>query len=229
VSPQGQLQTSDPQVREAAIKAATRLARAFTDGYVPPVVLNWNDADDNNAFHAKLMVMDFDGSLSTEVALYHDKEQYNDIVTYGLPLSNDGKKVPAQVNSFGVAIPQGAKNVPVAKEFMRYFTEPKVLNTQLKASLGRWVIPFPEMAKSDPFWLDPADPHRATYVSQTLFGPTIPIYESRNPGMGPVGVENVMMNAVINVMKNGMTPQAAIEAAFKRAETIVAKFPIAAS
>ena len=47
--------------------------------------------------------------------------------------------------------------------------------------------------------------------------------------MAPVGAENAMMNAVINVMKNGMTPQAAIEAAFKRAETIVAKFPIVAS
>jgi len=222
------LQTGNPQVKEAAIKATTYLAKQFSDGYVPPVVLNWNDADDNNAFHAKLMVMDFDGSLSTEVALYHDKEQYNDIMTYGLPLSNDGKPVPAQVNSFGVAIPQGAKNVPVAKEFMKYFSEPKVLNTQLKASLGRWVIPFPEIAKSDPFWLK-EDAHVATYVNETLFGPNIPIYEARNPGMGPVGVENAMMRAVINVMKNGMTPQAAIEAAFKRAETIVAKFPIVAS
>src|SRR5271156_2598302 len=116
VTPQGQLQTSDPQVKEAAIKAATFLAKAFTDGYVPPVVLNWNDADDNNAFHAKLMVMDFDGTISTEVALYHDKEQYDDILTLGLPLSNDGKKLPAQVNSFGMVIPQGAKNIPVAKE-----------------------------------------------------------------------------------------------------------------
>ncbi len=228
VDAEGQLQTGNPQVKEAAIKATTYLAKQFTDGYVPPVVLNWNDADDNNAFHAKLMVMDFDGSLSTEVALYHDKEQYNDIMTYGLPLSNDGKPVPAQVNSFGVAIPQGAKNVPVAKEFMKYFSEPKVLNTQLKASLGRWVIPFPEIAKSDPFWLK-EDAHVATYVNETLFGPNIPIYEARNPGMGPVGVENAMMRAVINVMKNGMTPQAAIEAAFKRAETIVAKFPIVAS
>ncbi len=28
--------------------------------------MNWNDADDNNAFHSKLCVMDFDGTLSTE-------------------------------------------------------------------------------------------------------------------------------------------------------------------
>jgi multiple sugar transport system substrate-binding protein len=228
VTPQGQLQTSDPQVKEAAIKAVTFLAKAFTDGYVPPVVLNWNDADDNNAFHAKLMAMDFDGTISTEVALYHDKEQYNDILTHGLPLSNDGKKLPAQVNSFGLVIPQGAKNIPVAKEFMKHAIEPKVLNTYLKAGLGRWSPPMPMIAKSDPFWLT-EDPHRTAYTNLTLFGPTIPIYEARNPGMAPVGAENVMMNSVINVMKNGMTPQAATDAAFKRVETIFAKYPILAS
>jgi multiple sugar transport system substrate-binding protein len=228
VTPQGQVQTSDPQVKEAAIKATAYLAKQFTDGYVPPVVLNWNDSDDNNAFHAKLVVMDFDGSLSTEVALYHDKEQYNDIVTYGLPLGNDGKKVPAQVFSFGVVIPKGAKNVPLAKEFMTYFSEPKVLNEYLKASLGRWVIPMPAIAKGDPFWLE-QDPHRTALTGMTLFGPTIPVYEARNPGMAPVGAENVMMRAVINVMKNGMTPEAAVAQAFQRVDSIVSKYPIVAS
>ena len=38
-----------------------------------------------------------------------------------------------------------------------------------------------------------------------------------------------MMRAVINVMKNGMTPQAAIDQAFKRVETIVAKYPVVAA
>jgi multiple sugar transport system substrate-binding protein len=228
VTPEGQVQTSDPQVKEAAIKGTAYLAKQFTDGYVPPVVLNWNDSDDNNAFHAKLVTMDFDGSLSTEVALYHDKEQYNDIVTYGLPLGNDGKKVPAQVFSFGVVIPKGAKNVPLAKEFMTYFSQPKVLNQYLKASLGRWVIPMPAIAKSDPFWLE-QDPHRTALTGMTLFGPTIPAYEARNPGMAPVGAENVMMRAVINVMKNGMTPEAAVAQAFQRVDSIVSKYPVVAS
>jgi multiple sugar transport system substrate-binding protein len=88
---------------------------------------------------------------------------------------------------------------------------------------------MPAIAKSDPFWLDPADPHRAAYVNETLFGPTIPLFEARNPGMGPVGAENVMMRAVINVMKNGMTPQAAIDQAFRRVETILARYPIVAT
>ncbi len=137
-----------------------------------------------------------------------------------------GKKLPSQVFTFGVVIPKGAKNVPLAKEFLTHVSEPKVLNTYLKASLGRWVIPMPAIAKSDPFWLK-EDPHRTALTEMTLFGPTIPVYEAYNPGMGPVGAENVMMNAVINVMKNGMTPQAAIDQAFKRVETTLAKFPIA--
>jgi ABC-type glycerol-3-phosphate transport system substrate-binding protein len=227
VTAQGQLQTADPQVKEAAIKATTKLAKAFTDGYVPPVVLNWNDADDNNAFHAKLMVMDFDGTISTEVALYHNKEEYDDILTVGLPLGDDGRQLPAQTFCFGLVVPQGAKNIPVATEFMKHAIEPKVLNQYLRSGLGRWVNPMPAIAKSDPFWF--ADPHRKAYTNLTLFGPTIPVYEARNPGMAPVGAENVMMRAVINVMKNGITPQAAIDQAFKRAETIFAKYPIVAA
>jgi hypothetical protein len=51
----GRLNTSDPQVRAAAAKAIEKLTTPFKKGYVPPGVVNWNDADDNNAFHAKLM------------------------------------------------------------------------------------------------------------------------------------------------------------------------------
>ena len=57
------------KVREAALKALTYPTTAYKEGFVPPGAINWNDADDNNAFHAKQIVMDLDGSLSTEVAI----------------------------------------------------------------------------------------------------------------------------------------------------------------
>ena len=47
--------------------------------------------------------------------------------------------------------------------------------------------------------------------------------------MAQVGSENAFMNAVVDVMKEGMAPEAAIDKAFKRAETIFAKYPIAQS
>src|SRR6476660_5333250 len=114
VTPDGRLNTGDQQVSAAAAKAIEKLTTPFKKGYVPPGVVNWNDADDNNAFHAKLMVMDFDGTISTEVALFKKKDLYDDIVTRGLSLSNEGKELPAQVIAFGPVIPKGAKNVAVA-------------------------------------------------------------------------------------------------------------------
>ena len=81
VTKDGQLHADDPKVKEAVIKALIYPTTAYKEGYVPPSAINWNDADDNNAFHSKLMVMDFDGTISTEVALYKKKDQYDDILT----------------------------------------------------------------------------------------------------------------------------------------------------
>ena len=43
---------------------------------MPPEALSWNDADDNNGYHEKLFVMDFDGTLSTELAMIKDKQAF---------------------------------------------------------------------------------------------------------------------------------------------------------
>ena len=225
VTPDGKLHTDDQQVKEAAVKAIAKLTTPFKQGYVPPGVVNWNDADDNNAFHAKLIVMDFDGSLSTEVALYKKKEEYDDIVTRGLPLGNDGKEVPSPMPIFGALIPKGAKNVTVAKEFLKYAVQPNVLNEYLEGGLGRWALPLPEIAKSDPFWFK-EDPHRTAYAEETLTRPTLPLYEAFNPAMAEVNAEHVFSIAMLDVMNNGMTPEQAIDKAFKRAEAIFAKYPI---
>jgi multiple sugar transport system substrate-binding protein len=227
VTPDGRLHTDDPQVKEACVKALTNLATPFKQGYVPPGCVNWNDADDNNAFHSKLMVMDFDGTISTEVALLSmgRKDDFEDVLTHGLPLSNDGKELPSQVALFGPVIPKGAKNVDVAKEFSKYMIQPKVLNEYLKGGLGRWALPIPEMVKSDPFWLKD-DPHRTAYVEQSVIKPTIPIYEAYNPAVAQVGAEHVFMTAVFDFLNNGVAAEAAIDKAFKRAEEIFAKYPI---
>ena len=228
VTPDGRLHTEDPQVRAAAAKALAKLTTPFKAGYVPPGVVNWNDADDNNAFHSKLIVMDFDGSISTEVALYNKKEEYDDIVTMGQPLGNDGKEVPAQVAVLGPAIPKGAKNVQLAKELIKYMLEPKVLNQYLKGGLGRWMLPVPELAKSDPFWFQ-QDPHRAAHGRLTLLGPTMPIYEVYNPAVAQFNADHAFSIAEYDVMKEGMAPEQAIDKAFRRAVAIFAKYPLVAS
>jgi multiple sugar transport system substrate-binding protein len=231
VTPDGKPHLDDPQVKEAVIKSLTYITTAYKEGYVPPGALSWNDADDNNAFHAKQMIMDLDGTISTEVALLsqNKKEEYDDVVTMGLPLDNASKKMPAELGVSGAFIPKGAKNVEVAKEFLKYLIQPKVVNGYLKNGLGRWLPPMPELAKSDPFWLDPADPHRVAYTTEGLLEPTVPNYPVFNPGYAEANAQQVWGTAAADVIREGMTPQAAAEKALNRIGQILAKYPIAQS
>ena len=95
VTKDGKLHLDDPKVRKAAIEMLTYPTTAYKEGFVPPGAINWNDFDDNNAFHAKQIVMDIEASLSTEMAIIKNQQDYNDIVVMGLALSNDGKPVTA--------------------------------------------------------------------------------------------------------------------------------------
>ena len=70
------LHTDDPKVREAAIKSVEFMTNLYKEGVVPPEALSWNDADDNNGYQEKLFVMDFDGTLSTELAMIKDKQAF---------------------------------------------------------------------------------------------------------------------------------------------------------
>jgi multiple sugar transport system substrate-binding protein len=229
VTKDGKLHLDDPQVREAVIKAMTYPATAYKEGFVPPSAINWNDADDNNAFHAKQIVMDLDGTISTEVAVLSQgkKEDYDDIVTMGLALSNDGKPVPSMANNPCILIPKGAKNVEVAKDFLKYVIQPNVANERLKTGLGRNIPCMPSIVKADHWWFD--DPHRAAYTTQGLLSPTVPQFWAFNPAYAQIQNEHVWMQGWMDIIQGGMKPQEAAEKAFKRVEEIFAKYPIATS
>jgi multiple sugar transport system substrate-binding protein len=192
---------------------------------VSPSAINWNDADDNNAFHAKLMVMDVDGTLSTEVAMkaQHPEWYSKDIVSHGIgyPNDNTGKPVPSIVGVTQGLIPKGAKNVDVAKDFLKFLIQPQVNNERLKTGLGRNVPCMPSIVKNDHWWFD--DPHRSAYTTQCLVGPTSPQFWAFNPAYAQVQNEHVWMQGWMDIIQNGMTPQAAAEKAFKRVEEIFAK------
>jgi multiple sugar transport system substrate-binding protein len=133
--------------------------------------------------------------------------------------------MPALVGAGGGFIPTGAKNIEVAKDFMKYFLQPKVMGANLKVGLGRWIPATPSVVKNDPWWLDPSDPHRAPYVREAM-GPTMPAFEGFNPAWGKVSAEQLWGVAYIDVIKNGMTPAAAVGKALHRAEEIFAQCPV---
>ncbi len=228
VTKDGKLHLDDPQVKEAVIKALTYPSTAYKEGFVPPGAINWNDADDNNAFHAKQIVMDLDGTISTEVAIIKKEQDYHDIVTMGLPLGNDGKAVASQAPSACGMIPKGATNPTVAKEFLKFLIQPQALNEYLKTGLGRNIPCMPAIVKDDPWWLDPKDPHRARLTSSRASSVRRCRVSGRsNPAYAQLQNEHVWAVAWADIISGGMTPLAAAEKAFKRVEEIFAKYPIA--
>lgn len=226
VTPDGVLHADDPQIKQAITRTMDRMYELFNGGYVPHGALNWNDADNNNAFHAKQLVADFNGSLSMELARISNKEEYNDILTYQIPNGNDGKPLPAEIGIFGAVIPKGAKNVAVAKDFLKYAIQPQVLNEYLKAGLGRWAIPMLETAKSDPWWLKSGDQHRTAYIEQILLRKTIPLYTAYNPAAAEVDAKHVFQSAWFDMVKNGAKAEAAAEKALQACRDIFAKYPL---
>ena len=228
VTADGQLHADDPQIREAALTALSYLGAIYKGGYVPPGTLSWDDADDNNAFHSKLVVMDIDGTLSTEVAMIHDKQAYyHDMAIHELPRSNDGKPIPAVYPVNLAFVPEGAKNIEVAKDFLKYLIQPRINGGYLKVGLGRFLPVFPELVKDDPWWTDPKiDPHRPPYVHQAFVEPTTPLFYVYNPAYARVETEHVWGEAMADIMANGMSPQAATDKALGRLETIFAEYPI---
>jgi multiple sugar transport system substrate-binding protein len=224
VTSDGQLHLDDAKVKAAVVDALIYPTSAYKEGFVPPGAINWNDADDNNAFHAKQIVMDLDGTISTEVAIIKDEQDYSDIVTMGLPLSNEGKPVPSQLTVVNALIPQGAKNVEVAKDFLKYFIQPHVNNEWLKVGLGRNIPVMPAAVKNDLWWF--ADPHRAAYTQQGVLGETVPAYWAFNPAFAQVQNEHIWSTAWFDILNAGMSPEAAAEKAFKRIAEIFSRYPM---
>ena len=91
-------------------------------------------------------------------------------MTSPLPNDNDGKPVPVLLGVLLAFIPKGGKNVDAAKDFLKYLIQPAHLDLYLKEALGRWLPVMPSIVKSDPYWLDPQDPHRHVAVQQGVLG-----------------------------------------------------------
>src|SRR5271165_2978047 len=227
VTSDGKLHTDDPKVREAAIKSVEFMTNLYKEGVVPPEALSWNDADDNNGYHEKLFVMDFDGTLSTELAMIKDKQAfYHDMQTLTPKLKNDGTPMKAQVNAGGGWIPKGAKGEEVAKDFMKFFMQPKVMNENLKAGLGRWFPSMPQVIKDDPWWTSTEMPCLLPYITEGVLNPTLPLFNGYSPAWGQFEAEQLWGQAHADVIKNAVKPADAVDKAFKRCKEIFSRITI---
>ncbi len=227
ITPDGKPHLDDPKVRQATETALTRLTTPYKQGYVPPGAINWGDPDNNNAFHSQEVVMTPNDTISISSAVIENKQwYYHDIVTSPMPLGNDGKPVPVLLSVLLGYIPKGSKNIDGAKDFLRYLIQPTNLGTYLKEARGRWLPVMPSIVKSDPYWLDPKDPHRSAAIKQGVLGPTTVWPTVYNPGFAQVDAEHLWGVAEADVI-NGMKAADATDKAFKQMAKIFAKYQTA--
>jgi multiple sugar transport system substrate-binding protein len=225
--PRGKLNIDDAAVQKAAVTALERLTTPYKKGYVPPGAINWGDVDNNNAFFAKQIVMTPNATISIAVAQMEKAEQYyKQIITQGIPLGNDGKPVPGLLAVAPCLIPKGAKNIDAAKDLLRSFIKPDNLNQYLKETRGRFLPVMMSNIKSDPYWQDPADPHRHVAVDTGLIKPTISWWMNYNPAYSAVLSEQIWSQAEANITQKNMTPEQATEEAVGRIKTIFERFKI---
>lgn len=228
VTPDGKLHVDDPKVRKAAISAVERLTTPLKKGFVPPGSINWGDVDNNNAFYARQIVMTPNVTISIAVAQKEKPDQYmKEIITQAVPLGNDGKPVVSMLGVSPCFIPKGAKNVDGAKTLLKAFIQPSNMNSYLKEARGRWTPVMPSLAKTDPFWLDPSDPHIGVGTRACLDNPTMPWWQTYNPAYAQVASEQLWPQAEADVSQHGMTPEQAVEKAIGRIKAIFSKFEIA--
>jgi multiple sugar transport system substrate-binding protein len=226
VTPDGKLHVDDANVQKAMVDSINMMAVPYIKGYVPKSAINWGDADNNNAFHAKQVVMSPNDTISISTAVMDNKQwYYHDIVTQPMPLDNNGKQVEVMLSVPQAFIMKGAKNIDGAKSFMRDLIVPKTLGNYLKQARARWLPVMPSIVKDDPYWTDPKDPTILAAITQGVLGPTTPWSSVYNPAFAQVNAEYVWTVAVADVI-HGMKAEDATAKAFKHITSIFAKYQV---
>ena len=111
-----------------------------------------------------------------------------------------------------LVVPEGAPNLAVAKDFLKYSIQPKVLAALLKVGLGRRLPPMKSIVENDKAYsLDPKNEPLAASTQQGIYGPTIAPYEVFNPARAQVATEKVFILAILDVINKGVTPEAAVD------------------
>jgi multiple sugar transport system substrate-binding protein len=154
-------------------------------------------------------------------------QYYKQIITQGTPDGNDGKPLPSLLGVSPCLIPKGAKNIDGAKALLRAFIQPDNLNKYLKETRGRFMPVMMSNVRNDPYWQDPADPHRPAAVQTGLVKPTMPWWMCYNPAYAAVLSEQIWSQAEANITQKNMTPDQATEEAVRRIKPIFERFQIA--
>ncbi|MDF0551740.1 ABC transporter substrate-binding protein [Kamptonema sp. UHCC 0994] len=232
VDKDGNLSLKNPANREGIIKALTQYTNFYKDGYVPPDSVEWKDSGNNVSFLESQSLMTANGTLSIPLTQKLEQNQYNKLstdlylnkmVTRGWPEKPGGGEITSILGVKQIVIFEASQHKEEAKSFLSSLLKPENLNQFLKEGGKGRIIPVMPKLLQDSYWNNPTDPHISVAIKQ-LNGLTRPSYEVFNPAYSQVLAQNIWSKAILNIIKDGLSPEKAAEETIAKIEQIFAQW-----
>jgi multiple sugar transport system substrate-binding protein len=220
--------------REAIVRTLQFFTDVFGSGCVPSDSPSWSDGDNNASFHSKSIVMTPNPSMSIPAhQFFNNPDNYfNQSATIEWPDGPDGRKPTYPVAVKSVLIPKDSTNrdVPLAKDFIKFVLEPNRLGEYIKSANGRWFPAFKDVA-ADPFFArgqagkgGAVDPHLPIATRIYLERTTRVFAHYKNPATSRIYAENVWGKAMSRTNADRWPAAKAADEAIGRIKTIVAQW-----
>jgi multiple sugar transport system substrate-binding protein len=232
VDENGKVVLDEPANKANMAKALKFYTDIHAKGCTPPSSVNWQDPDNNVAFHNKQIAMTHNATISIAAKWLDDsnnqsltpeqraeaKANYETkIATTGWPKKPDGTPIAYLAATKTAVIFEQSKNKKRAKEFMAFFLKDENLRPFVEGSLGRWYPATTDATKSA-FWSS-GDKHRKVVHEQFSAG-TVPFQFVQNFRFTQVNAENVWAKAMQRIIQDKVSPEVAVDEMVKRIKEI---------
>lgn len=219
----GELQVDQPQVRQGLIKILDWYEQFYRQGYIPPQALHWSSPDNNRDLLNRKIVMTINHTLSIPVALHQDPQTFKKMGIVELPNKPSGKPMRNLVTVQQAIVIANSKHQQLAKDFISYLIQPKVMGEYLRTAGGRYA-PVLIPVWQDPFWTNPQEPHIALATKTITKSPTRTYYTFQNPAYSEVLHENVWGRALQRILVDNVSSEQATDEAIARIKEIFAEW-----
>ncbi len=219
----GKLRIAEPEMKKRVIQAIDSYVKPIKSQCSPPDAVNWNGVDDNVSFLNKKNLVAMNPTLSIPMSQLpaNPDNYFKNMRTVPWPNQPDGKPTPTMVSVKQVLIFKQSANVENAKSFMRVLLKLENIGPMLKAMLGRFMPVMPALI-DDPFYSDPADPHKSAMYRQFTETPTVPFPQAYNRNYAKVMAEQLWGKMLGRIVLDGWTSEKAIDEMIERMTKILA-------
>lgn len=149
------------------VDAMKKFIQAYKDGY-DETGLSWDDSANNRAFLSDQISVTYNGSSIYETAKKQNPDIAADMDHADMPKGPAGRFYSMGGHSFGLL--KNSKNVSGAKEFLKWWFDPKRFDEWIHAQ-GVYQLPPTKDWEKDPMWTK--DPKQAPFARQSQFGRTM--------------------------------------------------------